>query len=46
MKIKVCGMKYEDNITQVAALQPDYLGFMTCNLNLYIILKAWSKNSF
>lgn len=28
MKIKVCGMKYEDNIRQVAALQPDYLGFI------------------
>ena len=28
MKLKVCGMKYEDNIEQVAALQPDYLGFI------------------
>ncbi len=28
MKLKVCGMKYEDNITQIAALQPDYLGFI------------------
>jgi phosphoribosylanthranilate isomerase len=28
MKIKVCGMKYTDNIAQVAALQPDYLGFI------------------
>lgn len=28
MKLKVCGMKYQDNITQVAALQPDYLGFI------------------
>ena len=28
MKLKVCGMKYEDNIKQVAALQPDYLGFI------------------
>ena len=27
-KIKICGMKYPDNITQVAALQPDYLGFI------------------
>lgn len=28
MKLKVCGMKYPDNIEQVAALHPDYLGFI------------------
>lgn len=28
MKLKICGMKYQDNMTQVAALQPDYLGFI------------------
>ncbi|GAA4886112.1 phosphoribosylanthranilate isomerase [Flaviramulus aquimarinus] len=28
MKLKVCGMKYQDNIKQVATLQPDYLGFI------------------
>lgn len=28
MKLKVCGMKYKDNITEVAQLQPDYLGFI------------------
>ncbi len=28
MKIKICGMKYQDNIKQVASLQPDYLGFI------------------
>lgn len=28
MKVKICGMKYEDNITEVAQLQPDYLGFI------------------
>lgn len=28
MKLKVCGMKYPDNIKKVAALQPDYLGFI------------------
>src|SRR5690606_25090030 len=26
--LKVCGMKYADNIKSVAALQPDYLGFI------------------
>ncbi|WP_299224939.1 phosphoribosylanthranilate isomerase [uncultured Psychroserpens sp.] len=28
MKLKVCGMKYKDNINEVAQLQPDYLGFI------------------
>ena len=28
LKIKVCGMKYVENIQQVAELQPDYLGFI------------------
>lgn len=28
MKLKVCGMKYQDNILKVAALKPDYMGFI------------------
>lgn len=28
MKIKVCGMKFPENVQQVAALKPDYLGFI------------------
>mgnify|MGYP005995059763 CR=1 FL=1 len=28
MKLKVCGMKYIENIQQVAELKPDYLGFI------------------
>jgi len=28
MKLKICGMKYPENIQEVAALQPDYLGFI------------------
>ena len=28
MKLKVCGMKYVENIKQVAILKPDYLGFI------------------
>ncbi|MDN3665946.1 phosphoribosylanthranilate isomerase [Algibacter miyuki] len=28
MKLKICGMKYQDNMTEVAGLQPDYLGFI------------------
>ena len=31
MKLKVCGMKYKDNIEAVASLQPDYLGFIFYN---------------
>tara|TARA_Y100000385_G_scaffold243724_1_gene261365 strand:- start:34604 stop:35218 length:615 start_codon:yes stop_codon:yes gene_type:complete len=28
MKLKVCGMRYTDNIRAVAAIEPDYLGFI------------------
>lgn len=28
MKIKICGMRESDNIRQIAALQPDFLGFI------------------
>jgi phosphoribosylanthranilate isomerase len=28
MKIKICGMKYPENILEVAALLPDYMGFI------------------
>ncbi|GAA4271057.1 phosphoribosylanthranilate isomerase [Aquimarina gracilis] len=28
MKLKVCGMKYQENMKAIAALQPDYLGFI------------------
>ena len=28
MKIKVCGMKYPENISEVAQLGPDYMGFI------------------
>ncbi|WP_298425370.1 phosphoribosylanthranilate isomerase [uncultured Kordia sp.] len=28
MKLKICGMKYEDNMMAVSNLQPDYLGFI------------------
>lgn len=28
LKIKICGMRYPENIREVAALQPDYLGFI------------------
>jgi phosphoribosylanthranilate isomerase len=28
MKLKICGMKYPDNITKVGSLLPDYMGFI------------------
>lgn len=28
MNIKICGMKYADNIQQIAELQPQYMGFI------------------
>ncbi|WP_035694801.1 phosphoribosylanthranilate isomerase [Flavobacterium soli] len=28
MKIKICGMKYPENIAEVSKLQPDFLGFI------------------
>jgi phosphoribosylanthranilate isomerase len=28
IQIKICGMKFPENITEIAALQPDYLGFI------------------
>lgn len=31
MKLKVCGMKYQDNIKSVAKLRPDFLGFIFYN---------------
>lgn len=28
MKVKICGMKYPDNILEVSSLLPDYMGFI------------------
>jgi len=28
VKIKICGMKYPENMEEIALLQPDYLGFI------------------
>ena len=28
LQIKICGMKFPDNITEIALFQPDYLGFI------------------
>lgn len=34
IKIKICGMKFPENISQIAGLQPDYLGFIFYNKSL------------
>jgi len=31
MKVKVCGMKYSENINQISELRPDYMGFIFYN---------------
>ena len=31
MKVKICGMKYRDNLQKIDNLQPDYLGFIFYN---------------
>jgi phosphoribosylanthranilate isomerase len=41
MKLKVCGMKYEDNIRQLVKLNPDYIGF-----NFYTRSKRYVGNKF
>ena len=28
IKLKICGMKYHENIVEISALHPDYLGFI------------------
>lgn len=28
MKVKICGMKYPENIAEIAALKPDFMGFI------------------
>ena len=28
IKLKICGMKYSENIQEIATLKPDYLGFI------------------
>ena len=50
MKLKVCGMKYEQNIKDVAQLHPDYMGFIFYekspryfNGNLPILPKSTQK---
>src|SRR5437868_2565623 len=41
MKIKVCGMKYEDNIRELVKLAPDYIG-----LNFYTRSKRYVGPDF
>lgn len=38
MKIKICGMKYPENIQEVADLYPDYLGFIFYDKSIRYVL--------
>jgi phosphoribosylanthranilate isomerase len=47
MKIKVCGLKDPENIKAVAALAPDYMGFICYNRSpryIGFICRMISKN--
>ncbi len=44
MKIKVCGMKYSENIQTIAELNPDYLGFIFYNKSPRFALSKLDSN--
>lgn len=37
MRVKVCGMKYPENIQRIASFEPDYLGFIFYNKSLRFV---------
>jgi phosphoribosylanthranilate isomerase len=43
MKIKVCGLKYPENIKAIAALSPDYMGFICYGLSPRYIAQLLPK---
>jgi len=43
LKLKVCGMKYQDNINQVVSLRPDYLGFIFYEKSPRYVGQSFSK---
>ena len=43
MKLKVCGMKYQDNILKVSALKPDYMGFIFYEKSPRFVSKSISE---
>lgn len=45
MKLKICGMKYHDNILKVAALKPNYLGFIFYDKSPRFVTKPLPKIS-
>jgi len=46
MQIKICGMKFPENIMEIAALQPDYFGFIFYDKSpRYVINKLPEINS-
>lgn len=44
-KIKICGLKFPDNIIQITALQPDYIGFIFYPLSSRYVGDSLSKSS-
>jgi phosphoribosylanthranilate isomerase len=46
MKLKVCGMKYEKNIRQVLALEPDYMGFIFYKDSVRYVDQGFSPLSY
>lgn len=45
MKLKVCGMKYPDNIFEVANLKPDYMGFIFYSKSVRFVNKDEVKET-
>mgnify|MGYP000222741637 CR=1 FL=1 len=45
MKIKICGMKYPENIQEIAEFQPDYLGFIFYSISKRYVLDE-NKEAF
>lgn len=46
MKIKICGMKYPENIQEVADLQPDYVGFIFYDKSKRFVLDVNNARPF
>lgn len=46
MKIKICGLKYPENIQKVAELQPDYIGFIFYDKSKRFVLDDNNATTF
>src|SRR5690606_6215163 len=45
MKIKICGMKFPENIIEIGQLQPDYMGFIFYPKSKRFISEDFSMSS-